>query len=295
MNLENYEPFFFAALRNLIFYTKNEDTNDLKSRKEINFLNKYVISTSNENVINYVNFQMNREGSLKQDKVSIFANTAHYMGSKKNLGPFLVESISRVLPKDGIILDLMCGSGAASQVFSNVWKIYASDSQKFSQYLTLIQGKGYSLHKAVQLLKKIEPNINKNKDELNKLVGPWVREEDILFHSKIDDSLFHQYKEFIEKTVSYPTHNNSELSQKLNDEVNKRKSNSKIFPYCLFTAYFANVYFGFRQSLEIDSIRYAIDQLDDEYDKKWAIGTLVATLSHLGSGYAVSLPNLLNQ
>ena len=121
------------------------------------------------------------------------------MGSKKNLGPFLVESISRVLPKDGIILDLMCGCGDASQVFSNVWKIYASDSQKFSQYLTLIQGKGYSLHKAVQLIKKIKPNINKNKDELNKLVGPWVREEEYYSIQKLMIPYFINIKNLLKK------------------------------------------------------------------------------------------------
>ena len=286
LNMENFEPISFATLRNLIVFCKNENSHNLESKKEINFFNQYTVVTSNKNVLNYVNFQLKRAKSLKLNKVSIFANTAHYMGSKKNLGPFLVESLSRVLPKGGIVVDLMCGSGAASQAFSNNWKTYASDAQKFSQSLALIQGKGYNRKMAEQLLKKLESNVNKNKDELNKLVSQWVKDEDILFHSKIDESLFHRYQEFLEKTVSYPTHNNSEVSRKLNCEINKRKIDPTIFPYCLFTAYFANVYFGFRQSLEIDSIRYAIDQLDNEYDKKWALGTLVATLSHLGSGYA---------
>gem|GEM_PF-2538658 len=286
LNMENFEPISFATLRNLILYCKTENSYNLKSKEEINFLNQYTVVTSNKNVLNYVNFQLNRAESLKQNKVGIFANTAHYMGSKKNLGPFLVESLSRVLPKEGIVIDLMCGSGAASQAFSNNWKTYASDAQKFSQYLALIQGKGYNRKMAEQLLKKLELNINKNKDELNKHVSQWVKDEDILFHSKIDELLFHRYKEFLKKTVSYPTRNNSEVSRKLNCEINKRRIDPTIFPYCLFTAYFANVYFGFRQSIEIDSIRYAIDRLDDEYDKKWALGTLVATLSHLGSGYA---------
>jgi len=285
-NVDNHEPAAYAALRNLLTYCKTNDIYNLKSNEEINFLDQYIVITSNKQILKFVNAQIGRIKSLKQNKVSIFANTAHYMGSKKNLGPFLVEVISRVLPKEGIVIDLMCGSGAASQAFSNNWKTYASDVQKFSQYLALIQGKGYNRTRANQLLKKLEPNINKNKDELNKLVSPWVNEEDVLFHSKIDEILFHKYKEFIERSQSYPIRSTSQISQKLNSEIFKRKIDPTIFPYCLFTAYFANVYFGFRQSLEIDSIRYAIDQLDDEYDKKWALGTLVATLSHLGSGYA---------
>ena len=56
-------------------------------------------------------------------------------------------------------------------------------------------------------------------------------------------------------------------------------------PYCLFSAYFSNIYFGLRQCVEIDSLRFAIDHLEDEDERSWALGALVATLSYLGNTY----------
>ncbi|MFC1693025.1 hypothetical protein ACFL1R_05935, partial [Candidatus Latescibacterota bacterium] len=39
------------------------------------------------------------------------------------------------------------------------------------------------------------------------------------------------------------------------------------------------------QSVQIDSLRFAIDQLQDEKGKKWAMGALITTLSDLGTIY----------
>jgi adenine-specific DNA methylase len=56
-------------------------------------------------------------------------------------------------------------------------------------------------------------------------------------------------------------------------------------PYCLFTAYFANVYYGVRQSVELDCLRYAIDQLEDPSERDWALGALVVTASSVATTY----------
>jgi adenine-specific DNA methylase len=50
-------------------------------------------------------------------------------------------------------------------------------------------------------------------------------------------------------------------------------------------AYFCNVFFGVRQSIELDSLRFAIDQLDDEVEKEWALGALVVTASSIATTY----------
>ena len=48
----------------------------------------------------------------------------------------------------------------------------------------------------------------------------------------------------------------------LNEIRCRLTSQPKLFPYCLFTITFSDGYFGFAQSVEIDSIRYAIDQCE---------------------------------
>lgn len=69
-------------------------------------------------------------------------------------------------------------------------------------------------------------------------------------------------------------------------KINERKKNKKKLPYCLFTYYFANVYFGLAQCIQLDSIRYAIDQIVDEDEKEWALGTLVVTASSIATQHA---------
>ena len=48
------------------------------------------------------------------------------------------------------------------------------------------------------------------------------------------------------------------------DNIKIYKKQPERFPYLLFSTYFANGYFGIRQSLEIDSLRYAIDKVIEE-------------------------------
>ena len=51
-----------------------------------------------------------------------------------------------------------------------------------------------------------------------------------------------------------------------------------MFPYCLITHYFANAYFGLRQAIELDSIRYSIDRVVAEYENDETSGTLQSLL-----------------
>ena len=51
------------------------------------------------------------------------------------------------------------------------------------------------------------------------------------------------------------------------------------------TAYFANVFFGVRQAIELDSLRWAIEQCSSGNDRDWALGALVATASAVATTY----------
>jgi adenine-specific DNA-methyltransferase len=284
---KDVDPVYYSSLRNLIAFCKDTPQDNSISLKEIPYFGATIIMSSSNNISDFISSQIQRTEKIKQskEKVSFFANSAYYMGSKKNLGAFLVEAISRFLSADGVIVDLMCGSGAASQAFSTIWPTFSSDAQFFCQYLARIQGSGFTKNKANYLLENLLPLARKNAEELKKYFDDWIKKEDAFFHSKIDLTLLEEYEAFIRETVCYPTPSESLQAQQLRKEVEKRKNNPTITPYCLFSTYFANIYFGLRQSVEIDSIRYAIDQLNDQNDRNWAIGALIATLSYLGSGY----------
>lgn len=303
--INSVNPAYYSAIRNLINYANKIGKDEKTFLKEVPYFGSNTVISSSKKIVDFIDYQIKNIEKINQNKERSFANSAYYMGSKKNLGAFLVEAVSRSLTKDGVLIDLMCGSGAASQAFNTFWPIYSSDAQLFCQRLALIQGKGYTYKRAKIILRKIISLARENAKRLDEYFGEWVKKESIFFHSNVDPKLFNDYLNFKKETACYPVYETLE-GERLYNEVLKRKKNNKLAPYCLFSTYFANVYFGLRQSIEIDSIRYAIDQLGNLIDQEWATGALIVAMSVLGSTYAAHfaqpkelnlkhLPELLDQ
>lgn len=275
---------FFAALRNLIINSNSFKRNNINGEYNIYYFSAAKVITSSRGINQYINNQMKRSSICESSKANKFAESASYMGSKRNLSGFLVEVISNYLPSDGIIIDLMCGSGAASGAFNKIWKTIASDAQEFCKILAVIQGGGFSAEKAKKMLKYILPITRKHIDELRIHLNSFIKWEDRIIHRDIKLELLEDYRNFIK---IFPTYPNGTINTNWNtvEQVEKRKKNPKLYPFCLFTSYFANIYFGLRQCVEIDSLRYAIDQIKNENERKWALGALIATMSKLGTTY----------
>lgn len=71
--------------------------------------------------------------------------------------------------------------------------------------------------------------------------------------------------------------------------INKYKENHRKFPYLLFTSYFSGSYFGKTQTNQIDSLRYAIDMVDQKYRNvllSCLIYACYQTVSSVGSHFA---------
>lgn len=279
-------PAFYAACNNLL---RVESSAAGCERHQAVVNNSYIglsrITASDPAILARIDEQLARFKAVHTSAASQFANSAYYMGSKKVLAPFIVEAVSAITSPESSVLDLMCGSGASAGAFSRIWPTYASDAQAFCRNLALVQGGGYCRGRAQEALKTIEQHAQENVELLQRKLGDFVQEEEQLFHEEFDSTTVERYRHFCEKLPLYPSDSNLKAWGP-NAEVQKRKLNPKLMPYCLCTAYFANVYFGLRQSIEIDSIRFAIDQLDNELDQRWATGALLTTLSAVALTYA---------
>jgi len=277
------DPTLFSAIRNLMSlppFTEDSPECDLN----MPYFSGSRITTSSKQVFDFAKKQVLLSRKVDMIMTSQFARSAHYMGSKRALSGFIVEGISSVLPESGVIVDLMCGSGVISGAFSRVWNTFSSDAQDFCKILSIIHSGGFDRVTAQSVISKITPHIKHNFDLLNGELSDWLEAEEDFFCRDIDETLLSEYKEF---TRNFPTLSNGKKSDLWDPDVavSLRRDASFMTPYCLFTAYFANVYFGLRQCVEIDSIRYAIDQLEAGKEKSWALGALIATLSALGSTY----------
>lgn len=243
------------------------------------------IITTNIMVRDYVQNALYRKFQIDRIKGSGFAQSSYYMGSKRKIVGFIVESMYPFLRNDGNFLDLMCGSGAVSNAMAQVGDVWASDAQDFCQLLAKIQGKGFHKQRAEKLLQSIYPYYLENLKKLQRMFVFELKEEDDIFHMDLNhaEMILERYGKFIDEFALYSS--TYKTSERICYEINKRKENKKKTPYCLFTYYFSNVYFGVAQCLQLDSLRYAIDQIEKEDDRQWALGVLVVVTSIVATTY----------
>ena len=277
-------PTFFSAAHNLISAHKFLVNPANKAEFSTPYFSESRLATLSEKVFEFAKEQLVREKEIDMFATSQFARSAHYMGSKRSLCGFLVEAISSVLPESGVVVDLMCGSGVASGAFSKIWKTFSSDAQQFCRTLAVVHGGGFDRTAAQDLISRLLPIAKKHFNDLQRPLADALEREDNLFCRDTDESLLDEYKNFLR---NFPTLPNETSTAHWNPqvEVRRRREDHLLYPYCLFTAYFSNVYFGLRQCVEIDSLRFSIDQLQDENEKNWALGALIATVSALGTTY----------
>lgn len=214
-----------------------------------------------------------------------FANSAYYLGSKRRLGPFLSESLHCFAPDAEAVVDLMCGSGAASGAFSRHVPVVASDAQSFSLLLARVQGGGMTPDRADAILREVLVGARPHLSEVQALAAAAISAEQAWLHGPGDPEAS------LAAAAAFPTYRSDDPPGRAGGGwdpaalVAQRRSDPAAYPYVLFLAYFANRFVGVRQATEIDSLRYAIDGLSG-LDREWALGALVVSVSAVATTYA---------
>ncbi len=276
------QPAIFPALRQLVRLATAEEESELTS--PLTWLGGTCIRAAGS-LAEKASEQVRREAEIASVGVADFARTAYYMGTKRDLGPFLVEAMATALPPDAVILDLMCGSGAASGALCRVWPTYASDAQLFCQHLATVQGGGYDPARVSTYLPSLLECAREHEAKLRQPVATLLRREAELCHSDLTEELLREFRAYVAEVPAFPEDRSID-GWSPRREVALRRGDPRRVPYCLFTAYFPSVFLGLRQAIEIDSLRYAIDQLEDEKDRQWALGALVVATSVRATTYA---------
>ena len=202
--------------------------------------------------------------------------TFWYMGAKARLLPVLGSLFEGEAPAGGTILDLMSGTGIVAAHCARRFRVFANDAsdaawiaarsfiehdpRRKAAFSRAVDGAGElsaaCARNLTALLAAYEAPLATEKELLDRFdrEGPgakWSRE----------------YREFLEEGGAlYGDAGRSRLFAGSADLVSEkdmgaRREDPLIRPACLVTAYWANVYFGLRQSLEIDSIRAAIQEI----------------------------------
>lgn len=183
----------------------------------------------------------------------------NYPGSKKRLLDFIYKNTSKYIDKNKYVLDIFAGTGCVAEMFKkNGYKVYANDVESYAYNIsnTLLKN-SYKVN-----LKNINSNYKTNYKTLE-LVYKDLLEKEKLYLEK-NNSLIIDFNNELPKIWK------KDFEIKLNNIVIKTiddlNNNTNKIPFCLFTLYYSGIYFGLKQSIQIDSIRYAIEQ-EDEKDR----------------------------
>lgn len=176
-----------------------------------------------------------------------------YMGTKRDFAPEIAKVIGST--RDGIVLDVFSGMCAIGQAVAPKRAIWSNDIQGFaSAVATAI----FTSKDSPPEISKVSPEIRhrylQNQNALRHLYSDRLAcEEGALVSCEI--STLNDYL-----AESRHVGNDHELDLLRRDLATTPRK----FPYCVFTITYSDGYFGLRQSIEIDSIRYAIDSSEND-------------------------------
>ncbi|HKV93580.1 MAG TPA: DNA adenine methylase [Candidatus Angelobacter sp.] len=189
-----------------------------------------------------------------------------YMGSKREIIEWVGSEIESTLGREsGTVLDLMAGTGGVGYALAPRHRIISNDIQAYSTVLAraLLQTTADVPH-ADSVWTILVPYFEQNRKTLAKtLKTHLLLEAKFINQLAITWDVVRNYREFQNQYPHAGNFQHSEifngLGTKFQRLIASRKENPAGFPYCLFTAYFANAYFGLQQAIDIDSLRYALD------------------------------------
>lgn len=197
-----------------------------------------------------------------------------YLGSKINLLSDIDNCISGELEEGDVLIDLFAGTGVVSEYFKRKYNIISNDIQEYSYLmnLALMNNDIYDIIRKNSIDDLYNSDgYKENFKELSQIFELPLKEEEKILSDNYDEGLIK-----ISESNLFYNNDNYNYNDYVNEiyincmyvfsdkHLNQYKNDNELFPYCLFSTYYLNGYFSLRQCLEIDSLRYAIDQLSEK-------------------------------
>ena len=195
------------------------------------------------------------------------------MGSKKAILGFVADELNRLTETGDILVDLMAGTHTIGYALKNRCRIVANDIQRFSRVIgeTLLN---YTPRKHFEgeLRDTFRRFYTANFRHLEDLFSIGMRQEKAMLSAELGRRpTWIAYRDFCE---GYPYFSQPTPMTDWHEEfavlfgsrrLEAYRTLNKLEPYSLFSLFYANAYVGVRQAAEIDSLRYAIDKLCDQW------------------------------
>jgi adenine-specific DNA-methyltransferase len=183
------------------------------------------------------------------------ALSVRYMGSKRSMAPRIAQRITREHP-EAVVLDVFAGMCAVGTQLAPRHTIMTNDIHAFAETVAraLFVASATpptSLHARDELLEAYRANFR----SLQEAVQPQLDTEAEALARAHDFAGWKRFVSFTQRELQRGV-----CVPPAVGTLSDYQGAPTRFPFCLATSHFASSYFGLRQCLEIDSLRYAIAQ-----------------------------------
>lgn len=196
--------------------------------------------------------------------------TIWYMGVKARVIPgFLGRVLEEEVPPGGTVVDLMSGSGVVAVYCAHRYRVIANDVQDYAAVIA----RAFIAHDpeekaaflgSVDPVKDLGESYDANLQRLAAAFAPALAVEDVFLrlHERGENGL--DWCAGYRSVLGDPDALHLPAAAKMISEeaLAACRADPRLRPARLATAYYANVYFGLRQCLVIDSLRAAIEDMD---------------------------------
>lgn len=204
----------------------------------------------------------------QQDEASI--HFIKYMGSKRNILPFLSPVLRDIVPPGGLLLDLFAGTHSVGYALKSHARVWGNDIQTYSAPIgeTLLCTDPALLHVSdtVDAVKGVAACYYARSSSL---WMPWLRRErGVLTLARQDlDRGLAAYQAYVQDLDAALPHSGdiSRLSTRLRPKVSQVMNGQRSDPPMMAAVYWSTSYFSLEQCLWLDAFRQAISDLPDDH------------------------------
>lgn len=181
-------------------------------------------------------------------EVSLAATPIRYMGTKRSLGPIVRDELLALT--SGRVADLFCGMGSVAASLASKRAILANDTARFTSCFAEARFLDYERPVHGEVLRDLTAPFRDSQRLLRRRFGRRLRaEQDALDGSMAD----------LQQVIDVTPHVGNSLSVRRSAVAASKLTNPD--DYRLATLYFSSSYFSVAQAIEIDALRYAIDEI----------------------------------
>jgi adenine-specific DNA-methyltransferase len=228
-----------------------------------------------------------KQMSLSQREI-LEIQIMRYMGNKRGILRFLVPLLDELLDPGAIFLDLFAGTCAVGYAMKPRNVVFANDIQEYSCVISkTLLSESLQVYSPSQAKEELSERYYENYESLRAVFGDVMEHESGFLRSRVTNARYQSYKGFVEtypyydgKPVRSNLYDDSFLSWFQEPKIANYRADPHQFPYVLFSTYFANGYFGLEQCAQIDSLRYAIDQVANKRRRMVYMTCLISALSN---------------